>query len=323
MRAVGSRSRQRGSALLAVLWLSIALSAIAFALSRSVRTELERAGFNVDSTRAYFLARGGIERAMLRMMRPLRPGVQDGRQGFRPGQNFMEFAFASGTVRVAIEGEGGKLDINRAPPQALAQVLAATGLEPGLAVTLAARIAEARSRALWSAAGQAVSTAGGTNVAALSTFSGRRASFQELEELLMIPGVNADILYGTYARNEQGGLQRVGGLSRHLTVWGGGAVDAAYASPQILQAAGMPPTQAAMVVQIRAMRPLQAQDLDLSAQDGPLRLGLAPGSRAYTLRATARLNQGRGVRTVAALVKMAEQPDDPPVRILRWYDVDY
>ncbi len=313
----------RGSALLAVLWLSIALSAIAFALARSVRTELERAAFNVDSMRAYYLAKGGIERAMLHMLRspaagPLNPG-----QGFRPGQNWMHFAFAGGAVDVQIEGEGGKLDVNQASAEALARVLAATGQDPAFAVGAATRLVEIRAHTPWSSVPIAGS---GANLSAPSTFSRPGASFQELEELLVLPGISADILYGTYARNPRGRLQRLGGLNRQLTVYGSPMVDANYASPELLSAAGLPGTAISAIMQIRAERPLQPQDPGMSGisnQAGPLRLGLVPSSRAYTLRATARLQGGRGVRTVAALVKMAEQRNDPPIRVVRWYDVDF
>jgi hypothetical protein len=37
------------------------------------------------------------------------------------------------------------------------------------------------------------------------------------------------------------------------------------------------------------------------------------------------LRGGRGVRTVTALVKLAgqDQPNAPPIRVVRWYDVDF
>src|SRR6266581_1684343 len=59
---------QRGSALLSVLWLSVALAAIAFALSNSVRGETERASTGVDSLRSYYLAVGAVERAMVEIL---------------------------------------------------------------------------------------------------------------------------------------------------------------------------------------------------------------------------------------------------------------
>ena len=59
---------RRGSALLAVLWLSAVLAAIAFSLASTVRGEAERASTAVESTRSYYLAAGAIQRAILRMM---------------------------------------------------------------------------------------------------------------------------------------------------------------------------------------------------------------------------------------------------------------
>ena len=57
----------RGSALLAVLWLTAALSAIAFSVANTVRAETERTSTAVDSVRAYYLATGAINRAILRI----------------------------------------------------------------------------------------------------------------------------------------------------------------------------------------------------------------------------------------------------------------
>jgi len=49
-------SARRGSALLAVLWLSAALGAIAFSLAATVRGEIEHTSTTLDGTRAYYLA---------------------------------------------------------------------------------------------------------------------------------------------------------------------------------------------------------------------------------------------------------------------------
>src|SRR5262249_38295552 len=57
--------RATGSALLAVLWLTAALSAIPFTVATNVRAETERTSTAVDALRAYYLATGAIERALL------------------------------------------------------------------------------------------------------------------------------------------------------------------------------------------------------------------------------------------------------------------
>src|SRR5256885_11992400 len=59
------RVQCRGGALLAVLWLSAALSAIAFSLANTVRGEDERTSTAGVGLRSYYLAQAGIDRGIL------------------------------------------------------------------------------------------------------------------------------------------------------------------------------------------------------------------------------------------------------------------
>ena len=61
-------SRKRGSALLAVLWLSAALAAIGFSLASTVRGEAERTSTAVDSLRSYYMAQGAVQRCLLELL---------------------------------------------------------------------------------------------------------------------------------------------------------------------------------------------------------------------------------------------------------------
>ena len=54
--------RRRGAALLAVLWLSAILAAIAFSVATTVRGETERTSTLSEGVRAYYLATGALER---------------------------------------------------------------------------------------------------------------------------------------------------------------------------------------------------------------------------------------------------------------------
>ena len=56
---------RRGAALLAVLWLAAALSAIAFTLANTVRGEIERSSTDADGLKAYYLAEGAIDRTFV------------------------------------------------------------------------------------------------------------------------------------------------------------------------------------------------------------------------------------------------------------------
>jgi type II secretory pathway component PulK len=295
------RNPRRGSALLAVLWLSLALTAIAFALSRSVRTEFDRAAQNVEAARAYFLAQAGIEAAVLRI------GGQGPDGPFRPGQRFLQLVLPGGTVEVEIIGENGKLSLRGAAPEALARLFAVCRIDPAEAAALAAQIVQARASGF----------SGGP-----SSFSAAGASFLQLEELLRVPGMTPAILYGTY-REERGRLLRVGGLRPHLTFEQGGTVNVNYASPELLQAAGLPDPMVQTIEQIRRERPLQMGDPGMDALtglDSPIHLGLGGSPVAYTLRSTARLSNGRTTRTVAAVARYGVSPQFP-WEIARWYGV--
>src|SRR5690242_13826281 len=128
----------RGSALLTVLWLTAALSAIGLALANNVRGETERASTALDDTRAYFIARGAIERAALHIQWGRFYRTPDDRpMYFRYGSPSIDLDFPSASAHVDVIPETAKLPINLAPPQELVALLVALG-EPenrALAVT--------------------------------------------------------------------------------------------------------------------------------------------------------------------------------------------
>src|ERR1700760_2362616 len=96
----GSRGR-RGSALLTVLWLTAALSAVGLAVANNVRGETERAATNVDDVKSYFIARGAVERAALHM--------GWGPDYYKPGMSVMDLPVPNAQVRVQIIPETSKL----------------------------------------------------------------------------------------------------------------------------------------------------------------------------------------------------------------------
>ncbi len=330
--------RGRGSALLAVLWTIIVLSALGFALSTTVRNEIDRASLSVDSTKAYFLAHGAIEAAMQRIVRPQDPERPD--EGFDFGQRFMRFQFATGSAEVEIVGESGKLDINRVAPQALARLLAASGLDSGRALALAAAIVDFRVRlSRREALLYAPPEGAQRNPLSDSSFEELPTSIQETEELLAIPGITPELLYGAFrevkrpASSSRRGearprLLRTGGLMRNLTTRGSTVVNVNYASPEMLLAAGLPSDVVDTVEDIRAVRPLTQDDPGMQNLDrlgAGIQLGLGGGSRRYALTATAHLDgagspETRAVRSVSAVVELGSSEGPDPIRIVRWYD---
>jgi general secretion pathway protein K len=315
-----------GSALLTVLWLSAALSAIAFSLASSVRGEIERTATALNEVRSYFLATGAIERALLYMQWGPAHRLPDGSSRYySPGTPLVSFAFPSGEAVVEVIPEASKLNINVVPPEDLFRLLVNLGAEPERAREIALGMVDWRRPAP-----QAAPTPFDQYYLSLvPSFRSRHASFEEIEEVLLIKGMTPELFYGTYERDPQGRLLPRGGLKDCITVYGGGGqFDVNTAEPAVLAAAGLNPDLVTAIVESRRRMPFRNQE-QLAAflgGAGPvvqrLRVG---GNSIYTLRATARLRvAGGGLsdqrRSVAAVVKLAPYGFPEPYHVLRWYD---
>jgi hypothetical protein len=288
-----------------VLWLSAALSAIVFTLSWTVRGELERAGTALDGARAQFLAQGAVERFLLHLGWSGGYGANDPRIAFRPGQRSLRWSFPSGFVDLEITGEGGKLDIYTTPPAVLARLFLALGVEEGRALQLAGGIAAMRQ------------TGGTANFSVGPSFSTVWPSFLQLEDLLKVPGMTPDIFYGWWERDAEGRLVERGGVGRHLTLLGDGAINVNYASPAVLRAVGLSEGRLSEVLQMRESRVIE--DFSPASSDAgsiPLSGG---GSRAYTVKATAQLQDRPVRRTVSVLIRYGRNRTEPLLNVVRWY----
>jgi general secretion pathway protein K len=312
-------SRKKGSALLTVLWLSAALSAIGLAVASQVRGETERTETNVDDARAYFAARGAVERAALHIL--WRNYVDAERQPiyYTPGQPVMTLDYPDATVRVEVIPEASKLSINGIRPEDLLRLLGALGVEPQRALELTQAIVD------WRTPADPMHPSAFDAFYGLQTpsFSARHASFQEDEELLLVKGMTPDIYYGAALGATHAGLRDC------VSVYGSVAgVDVNTAQPAILETLGISADDAATLVKSRTEHPiLNFQDFSRIVQAlGPagarLRMG---GGTMYTLRATARLKRSDGKlsdlqRGVEALVKFYGTGNTPLYDIVRWYD---
>jgi general secretion pathway protein K len=311
--------RRRGSALLAVLWLSAALSAIAYSLANTVRAEVERTSTDVDGLRSYYLARAGVERGILYMQwgngaPPNAPFK------YKPGMPLLPFTFPSGQALVEIIPETAKLNINTAAPPELFRLLLALGTEPPRAEQIVAAIVDWRS------------PAAGTPFDAFyqsltPSFRARHASFEETEELLLLRGMTRELYYGGYYHDANGRLVPHGGLRDCVSVFGSkGAFDVNTAAPAVLVTLGLPPEAAAAIVARRRVVPFLsagevAQLIGGSPALARLRVG---GNFIFTLRSTARIMLPNGQlsdmrRTVATTV-IFRPDEDIKLQTLRWYD---
>ncbi|HSW48598.1 MAG TPA: type II secretion system protein GspK [Bryobacteraceae bacterium] len=318
-------TRRRGGALVAVLWLSAALAAIAFSLASTVRGELERSSTQFDSTQAYYLAAGGLDRALVYMQwGPGSQGAAGSNRYDSPGVSRLHFEFPAGEAQVEIMPESSRINVNRAPPVEILRLLAALGVEPERAAELTQAIVDWRTPP---------AQAGFTDfdryyLSLTPSFPSRHASFLEKEELLLVKGMTPDIYHGAFERDARGRLQPVGGLADCVTVLGdSGPVDVNTAPPAVLAAVGLSPQEVDAVVQARRVEPLRSVDVlrAMGLSGGALaRLGVG-GNWFYSLRSTGRRRTPDGrmsdaVRSVGATVRLAGGAPEDACQILRWND---
>ncbi len=123
-------SRERGGALLAVLWLSAALAAIAFSVATTVRSETDRVSSASDGLRASYLASGAVERAIQWIEWGPTAHNPDGSPKYQYNQPRMLMQFPSGDAVVELIPEAAKLNINTASPDDLLRVVTAVTGDP-------------------------------------------------------------------------------------------------------------------------------------------------------------------------------------------------
>jgi type II secretory pathway component PulK len=303
---VRRRPDSRGGALLAVLWLTAALSAIVFTVALTARGEVERAGSALDGAQAYYLAEGAIERFQMHLRWPQAEGESP---VYRRGQRRVRWDYATGVVDLEVVDDTGKLSIY-APPETLLQLLVLLGVAPDRAGLLAGGIAARRDAP--------------RNADSGSSFSGAGASLVQLEDLLTVPGMTPDIFYGWWERDAEGRLRERGGLARHVTLGRYSAINVNAASPEVLRAAGTPEGLVAELLARREERPLDFAEVSEAAAALPSGLRLTAGnSGLLSVRATAQLKRRPVRRTVSAVVRLARNPAEPPVGVLRWYQTGY
>jgi len=319
-KPVRKGSREKGGALLTVLWISAALAAIAFSVSTSIRAEADRASSAADGLRATYLATGSVDRAIQWLLwGTVSPRFFDYTHYSEKPRLY--FSYPSGDVVVEMMPEAAKLDINNASGDDLVRLLTAITGDPGRAQGLVGAIRGGAP------ADAALSSPPG------STFQAGPASFQEIEDLLLVRGMTPELFYGNYVEEGDGSLSPRGGLRDSVSVWGSiGPFDANAVSPALLQALGASPGAVAQFMQRRAQQPFR--DLgEVAALGIPVdRLNLNAQHLIWNIRATARLRRPDGtpsevVRSASAIAKIVLPPRIRnrvlgPIRlkVLRFYE---
>lgn len=269
LRSVG---RQRGVALLLVLWACTLLAILLGGYAAMARTEGLLARYEFAQTQAHYAAEAGLMRAVYGLQSP-----QPGQRWIGDGRNYT-FHYDGATVSVRAIDEGGKVDLNTASPDVLAGLFQAAGLNPQAALGLAERVVDWRSPAGFEGAAAGQRTA---YLADGRDYGPRNGPFASVEELQMVLGM-------TPALYRQ--------VAPVITIWAGGSSPNPNIAPPLALAAipGMTPER---IAEIQAARRKSADDPRLVLDSGTTHsirseAVLADGTRAV-LRATIRMQVGQ------------------------------
>ncbi len=318
-------SGEKGSALLAVLWLTAALSAIAFGIASKVESETERAQTALEGMRAYYLAQGSIDRAITWISWAGRFRNQDGTaKYYEPGMSRLLFDYPTGQALVEVAPESSKMNLNRITVPDLQRLLLALGEPPDRAFQISLAIDDWRNPAP-----EGPTPFDQFYLSLQPSFRARHASFEETEELLLVRGVSPELYYGRYSRDPEGRLIAHGGLRDCLSPWGAtDAFEANTVHPAVMAALGMSPGEIQALENRRRAAPFRKPEELIAFKEmagpGAQRLKLGGGS-LWTLRATARVKLPNGGlsdmrRSVATTLKFMPEGAEVPYFVMRWYD---
>lgn len=298
MTALAHPLRQRGVALVLVLW-SIALMAVllgSFALIAHTENLESRHVF--DTVTARYDAQVGLERAVyeLRNADPAQRWVADGRP--------YEFDFDGARVSVELTDESGKIDINSADPTVLVSLFLTVGVDFDRAEALVDAIQD------WKDADDLPLPKGAEVAeykAAGMSYGPRNAPFQTVSEIQQVLGMDYDL----YSRIEPA-----------ITIYGsGGQPNAAFAPIEALRALpNMTDDYARQIIaQRQSMIPGQPGAQPLLLPDGTPIVANG-GGLTYSVKSRAVLPNGVSTVLEASIRLGGVGSSGRPYTVLRWRD---
>ncbi len=263
------RARQRGAALLLVMWLIALLASLIGAFALTARVERLQERVLSRGVIAGEAARAGLEMALVRV------GDPDQRRRWVPDGRAYHWQHDGIPVDVQVTDEQGKVDINAADQSLLAALFKAVEVPNDQASRLASAMVD------WRDADSLTQAEGGAEdpqyEEAGLPYGAKDAPFETIAEAEQVLGMTPAI----YAR-----------VRDYLTVYTGqGTPDQAFAASPVLTAMGLDGD--ALVKARRAQHGAAAAAADPAAMGGG-------GSGTYSIQSVARLREGRtaGIRGV-------------------------
>lgn len=288
------RSRQNGVALVLVLWVITLLAVIAGNFAFSMRGETRIARNLISTAQARALAEAGLQRAWFELMKPPTDSLRWQANGVSH-----EFEFGGGVVRVTIEDESGKIDLNTASEALLKGLLLSAGLDEAVSMSLMDAVADWRDadklKRLHGAEDDDYRASG-------RSYGPSDAPFEAVDELRRVVGVTPEL----YRK-----------LAPALTVYARQpGINTTVASREVLLA--IPGIDALVVDQYLAQRRamLATDQKPLPLPEAGAFASRSSGVLVFTARSEVKLPDGT-VFIRSATARLAQDPRRP-VTVLRW-----
>ncbi len=205
---------RRGLALVAVLWGLTLLALMTASFTSTTRTEVNLAFNALESARAELIAEAGVQRSILGLL-----AIDQESEAWRADGSVYGWRFEDSEIRVSVQDEGGKIDLNVAQPELLRALFISVDVAPERADALVDAILDFRDsddlRQQNGAEDDDYEQAG-------LQHDSKDAPFNSVEELNQVFGMSAEV------------FRRV---APALTVYSGRGEPFAEVAPPVVQAA--------------------------------------------------------------------------------------
>jgi len=176
--------REKGIALVLVLWVTLLMSVIAGSFALSARTEAVQSKILFNEAQARFMAEAGLNRAVfeLRNPDPATRWIADGR--------VYEMELDGVQIEIKMIDESGKIDLNQANEELLIGLFASVGVGLDEAIGLADKVMD------WIDADEEVRLSGaedGDYFAADYRHGAKDAPFDTVPELIQVMGIGYEL----------------------------------------------------------------------------------------------------------------------------------
>jgi general secretion pathway protein K len=285
------KSSERGFVIVAVLWILVALAALATIFSVYLSNSAQALAVTDTSLQTEALVSASLELTAYQLVIA---GEKE-----RPAQGSVQFRLDNAQVFVSFTSEAARVDLNLAPKELLANLFQVLGANAKVAEEAADRIVGWRTppkadvtddeEALYAASGLA--------------YPPRQSSFAHVNELSLVLGIPAEL---------------VDRALPFVTVFNGSPnVDVLIAPPEVIAALpGMTPAALNDFLNRRAALP--REQAAIASALGPAKANAAiPNSKSFRVLTTVRFDNGR--RTSAEVV-ISPGNDKEPYRVLSWQD---